>query len=38
MNFMLEGYAIAQATGLWPLKTEFWVRSQVNPCGICGGK
>jgi hypothetical protein len=38
MNFMLEGCAIAQAVGLWPLKAEVYVQSQVSPCGICGGQ
>jgi len=38
MKFMLEDCAIAQAVGLWPLMAEVWVRSQVSPCGICGGQ
>ena len=38
MNFMLEGCTIAQAVGLWPLKAEVRVRSQVSPCEICGGQ
>jgi len=35
---MPEGCAIAQAVGLWPLKAEVRVWSQVSPCGICGGQ
>jgi hypothetical protein len=36
-NFML-GRAMAQAVSRWPLTAEARVRSQVSPCGICGGQ
>jgi hypothetical protein len=29
---------MAQAVSRWPLTAEALVRSQVNPCGICGGQ
>jgi hypothetical protein len=32
------GRAMAQAVSRRPLTAEAWVRSQVSPCGICGGQ
>jgi hypothetical protein len=32
------GCAMAQALSLRPPTAEAWVRSQVSPCGICGGQ
>jgi hypothetical protein len=32
------GQSIAQALSLQPFVTETWAQSQVNTCGICGGK
>jgi hypothetical protein len=32
------GRAMAQAVSRLPLTTEARVRSQVSPCGICGGR
>jgi hypothetical protein len=29
---------MAQAVSRRPLTAEVWVRSQVDPCGVCGGQ
>jgi hypothetical protein len=29
---------MAQVVSRWPLTAEAQVRTQVNPCGICGGQ
>jgi hypothetical protein len=34
----MVGRAMAQAVSRRPLTAEARVRSQVNPCGICGGQ
>jgi hypothetical protein len=33
-----EGRATDQVVSRRPLAAEAWVRSRVNPCGICGGQ
>jgi hypothetical protein len=33
-----KGRAMAQAVSRWPPTSETRVRSQVSPCGICGGQ
>jgi hypothetical protein len=34
----IKGRAMAQVVSRRPLTAEAWVRTQVNPCVICGGQ